>query len=199
MLKYPNLILTLINQLQQLPGVGKKTAERFVFQILTWEENQLNSLSKNLSLIKQKINFCLNCGCLIEENYCEFCDTTKRNKKIICIVSSPKDVYLINNTNSYNGFFHVIKNLLSPMDDFNENELELTKIKKRIEDNNTIELIIALDSSLEGDATSLYIKQYLSSLPVKISRIAFGIPLGSSLDYIDEGTLCKSFLGRQQF
>ncbi len=197
MAKYPKNLLTLISQLKKFPGVGGKTAERFAFSLIQWNENALLELSKNIGQLKKNILTCTKCGCLMDSQYCQFCDDASRNKEIICIISSPRDAYAIEETNMYKGLYHVIKNLLSPLNGFDENELNLDQLKKRIDINNVKEVVVALDSTVEGDATSLFLKEQISRWNISISRLAFGIPVGSSLEYIDEGTLSRAFEGRQ--
>lgn len=191
---YPKDLLILINFLRKLPGVGSKTAERFAFNLLNWDEESLKTFGKTLQEVKAKIAYCPECGCFMLQDECHFC---KRSPEIICVISSPKDVFTIERTNSYNGLYHVIKGLLSPIDGKNESHLDLPKLSARIEKLKSKEVIVALDSTIEGDTTALYIKDQLKSLNVKISRLAFGLPIGSSLEYIDGGTLTQAIIGRQ--
>ncbi|HRW58342.1 MAG TPA: recombination mediator RecR [Chlamydiales bacterium] len=194
--KIPLSLQILINHLKKLPGVGSKTAERYAFQMLKWEKQELQKTSEIIASIQEKVRLCPNCGCFYEEK-CNFCDPDTRSLKTLCIISSPKDAYMIEETQSYNGLFHVIENLLSPIDGFTEKGLRIELLKKTLSKNPIEEVIIALDSSLEGDATSLYIKESLADFKVQISRIAFGLPVGSSLDFVSGGTLQKAFAGRQ--
>lgn len=191
---YPKTILTLISFLKKLPGIGTKTAERFAFELIKWDDEDLSSFGNLISNVKKKLKKCTECGCLTE-SYCIFC---KRESSVLCIISSAKDVYAIEDINAYFGHYQVFP-LISPMQGNYEDEKNIESLFKRIEDKNITEVIIALDSTLEGDATSLYIKSMLNDKKVSISRIAFGLPIGSSLEYIDGGTLAKSFSGRQNF
>lgn len=199
MVRYPKNILTLIALLKKLPGVGSKTAERFAFELLKWKNIDLSSLGNLLIAIKDNLQTCEFCGCLKEENHCLFCEDNQKHCSTLCIIASPKDAYLIDETNSFDGLYHVIENLISPMEGFHIEEKTIKKIENRITDNKVEELIIALDSTLEGDATSLFLKGRLKRSNLKISRLAFGLPIGSSLEYIDGGTLAKAFTGRQNF
>jgi recombination protein RecR len=196
---YPKSLIHLINHLKKLPGVGNKTAERFAFQLLKWKKEPLLELSQILSTLKDDIRHCPECGALTGQEYCFFCDPHKRNTEFICIVSSPKDVFLLEETKTYRGLYHVIDNVLSPLDGFGKESLRLDILENRIKKNSVKEVIIALDSTLEGDATALFIKNELSSLGLHVSRLAFGLPVGSSFEYIDENTLSRAFLGRQTF
>jgi recombination protein RecR len=197
-IKYPKELLTLISLLKKLPGVGQTTAERYLFQLLKWTEKDLTSLGQSVAELKKKINFCPLCGCIMENIKCSFCESSDREKSIICIISSPKDVYSIEQTKAFNGVYHVIANMLSPLNGYEEEGLYLDKLVRRINILHAQEVIIALDSTLEGDATALYIKKILEAYPVKISRLAFGIPIGSPLEYIDKGTLTQALCGRQK-
>jgi recombination protein RecR len=191
-------IIILIAYLKKLPGVGSKTAERFTFELLKWNEAEIKSFANILSNIKDNLKTCEICGCLKDNTTCLFCDS-KRDENVMCVIASPKDAYSIEETNSYKGLYHVINHLISPMDGYNIDERVITKIEKRINKNNIKELVIALDSTLEGDATALFLKNRFKKFNLSISRLAFGIPVGSSLEYIDGGTLAKAFIGRQNF
>ncbi len=196
---YPNELLTLIALFKKFPGIGAKTAERFAFQMLSWPLEQLQQFAHQIQTIKEKIIPCSNCGCLKELETCAFCDVTKRDPQTICLVSFPRDVYAIEATRSYKGLYHVINGLLSPLRNHFAEGLDLNRLKKRLDLLRPSEAIIALDSTLEGDATALYLKQELDKWNIRTSRIAFGIPIGSSLDYVDYGTLERALKGRQSF
>ena len=197
--KYPQDLLSLIAYLKKLPGVGTRTAERFAFEFLGWTEDQLFALGQILHEIKKKIPPCPTCGCLTDANKCHFCDMTTRDPTRLCLIGSPRDVFAIEETHSYDGQYHVIEHLLSPLDGRHAHHLRLDRIEKRIGENQVKEVILAFDSTLEGDTTALYLKKHLSNFDLLISRLAFGLPVGSSLEYIDGGTLARAFKGRQTF
>ncbi len=197
MVRYPQPLETLIRHLKMLPGVGQKTAERYAFHLLKTEPKELSKLSHSLSTIKEDIKPCSECGCFLEIETCPYCSMGNRQTSMLCITSSVKDVFAIEQTHIFQGLYHVIPKLLSPLDGGYESQIGTSKIKERIERHNIKEVIIALDSTLEGDATGLYLKQELASFGVVVSRLAMGLPLGSSLDFVDEGTLNRAFLGRQ--
>ncbi|MCI5052182.1 MAG: recombination mediator RecR [Simkaniaceae bacterium] len=198
-MSYPKTLTTLIQTLKKLPGVGQKTAERFAFQMLSWQEKDLINLSTAVSDVKQNLTYCSDCGCLIETGPCNYCTSTKRDPKTLCIVSSAKDVFAIEEMRLFNGIFHVMHGLLSPMDGRTVTDLDLNKLKARIQSLGTQEVIIALDSTVEGDATALFLKKELEPLGLFLSRLALGLPMGSSLDFVDEGTLSRAFAGRHSF
>jgi recombination protein RecR len=196
--KYPKDLLSLIAFFKKFPGVGSRTSERLCFQLLQWNEKDLEQFGQILSRIKQTILHCPECGCLMEESLCCFCNQKFRSSHLLCIISSPKDAFSIESTKSYKGLYHVIDHLLSPIE--GRLDLPLDSLDRRIEKLSIQEIIIALDSTLEGDATALYLKNHLKKYPaLKVSRLAFGLPVGSSLDYIDDSTLCRALSGRQSF
>ena len=194
---YPDTLNLLIKNLKKLPGVGQKSAERFAFQLLNWKEVELQNFAHTLSVLKEQIKPCHECGCFLDKGKCQFCEKEGRDKHLMTIVSSVKDVYAIEETHIFTGVYHVIPKLLSPLDGNYEEQLNIELVKDRVKKLEIKEVIIALDSTLEGDATSLYIKGQLESFGVTVSRLALGLPLGSSLDFVDEGTLNRAFLGRQ--
>ena len=199
MIKYPANVLILIAYFKKFPGIGSKTAERFVFDLLKWKESEVKNFSKVLEEFNTNLQYCQDCGCLMENRNCYFCSNARRNSDQICIISNPRDVFSIEQTNSYNGLYHVIETLLSPLDGFNVESICLENLEKKLEKNKTKEMIIALDSTLEGDATSLFLKNKFKDKNINISRLAFGIPMGSSLEYVNGGTLTKAFIGRQKY
>jgi recombination protein RecR len=193
--KYPEELITLITFLKKLPGVGTRTAERFAFELLSWDTASLAALSETLFDLPSKVPSCSVCGCLTNRNSCSFCKN--RDESSLCILASARDAYAIEETGNFRGLYHVIEHLLSPLDGRHTNALRLDRIEARIQEHNIKELIIAFDSTLEGDTTALYLKNHLSRPDLSISRLAFGLPVGSSLEYIDGGTLARALQGRQ--
>lgn len=198
-MKYPDTLNTLISHLKKLPGVGTRTAERFAFELLKWKPDNLSEFGTLLSELPTKIIACTCCGCLTQENNCKFCDPNLRESNSLCILSSPRDAYAIEETRNFRGYYHVIEHLLSPLDGRHANALRLDRIEQRITKHNIKEVILAFDSTLEGDTTALYLKQNLSKLPISISRLGVGVPVGSNLEYIDGSTLAKALSSRQIF
>lgn len=198
-MRYPLHLQNLIEQLKGLPGVGSKSAERFAFQLLEWKEERLYNLSTALKEIPEKLKACNECGGICQESICPYCSDEKRRNSALCIVRSMKDIFAIESTGEFKGLYHVLKNLLSPLEGIGPEKLGLDHLKKRVEELAIKEVVIALDSTLEGDATALFLKEELAPLEVEVSRLAFGLPMGSSLDYVDGGTLAKALLGRGQF
>ena len=197
-MKTPRHLVKLIDCLKKLPGVGSRSAERFAYRLIEWTPAELALFSKLLAEIPSQLKSCPECGALTEEG-CLLCDDPHREGRTLCVVSSFKEIFAIEATREFRGRYHVLGGLLSPLDRRGPETLSLPKLKARINTLGTEELLLALDSTLEGDTTSLWLKQELSSLPVKISRLAFGLPMGSSLDYVDGGTLARALSSRREF
>jgi recombination protein RecR len=194
----PKLISRLIEQLKKLPGVGKKTAERYAYKLLEWPQKDLNHFASTLIEISKSIQKCEECGALKEDSECYFC-TTRAGSALMCIVASCKNIYLIEQTKLFKGHYHVLGCLISPLDGKTPTDLPLEKIKERIEKLGIQEVILALDSTLEGDATSLYLYENFCKLGLKVTKLASGVPIGTSLEYIDETTLSQAFYARHSF
>ncbi|MCP5469819.1 MAG: recombination protein RecR [Chlamydiales bacterium] len=189
-MKYPDHLLKLISLFKKFPGIGARSAERFAFDLLDWPADKIMEMARTLAETKEKIQTCCECGALIEKK-CSFHEG--RNTEVICIVRSPKDIFAIEETREYRGLYHVLGALLSPI----QNQIPcLNKLKERLENESAKEVIVALDSTLEGDATALYLKKELAHLPITVSRLALGLPMGSSLDFVDGGTLGRALTGR---
>ncbi len=199
MARPPASLQKLISLLRKFPGVGIKSAERYAFELLNWESPSLDLLAESIRLLRQEVYPCPTCHCLKGKDPCEFCDINKRQTNSLCIVSHAKDVYPIEETHTFKGLYHVLGTLFSPMQGHYSQQINIENIKKRVLENQITDIILALDSTLEGDATALFLKQEMQSWGLSISRLAFGMPLGSSFEYVDSGTLARAFLGRHQF
>lgn len=194
MILYPKTLLVLMEQLKKLPGVGRKSAERFAFKILEWSPHEKTQLASILSSLNDTISPCVECGCFKEGSLCAFCEEATHST-ILCVIASPKDAYSIASTKIYQGHYHVIGCLLSPLEGKTPEHLQLNRLEQRIRKLNIQEIVIAFDSTLEGDTTALYLHEHFNHL--KVTRLALGLPVGSSLDLIDAGTLSQAFHGRQ--
>lgn len=198
-MSYPNHLLKLIDVLKKLPGVGIKSAERFAFQLLEWQPEHLSQMAEIIRQTPEKITHCNTCGCLIDTQVpCPFC-LPQRQQQTLCIIAHPKDAFAIEETREFRGLYHVLGGVLSPIDGLTPQTLRIPSLIQRIQKHQIQEAIIAIDSTLEGDTTALYLKQELEPLSVKLSRLAFGLPMGSAIDYIDGGTLAKALTARSQF
>lgn len=198
-MKYPHHLLVIIDHLKKLPGVGSKSGERFAFEMLSWSPAELHAFAEVIRSAPQRLALCAECGCLIEPGKCTFCMPAGATKPLMCIVAAPRDVFAIESTREFRGHYHVLGALLSPLDGVGSDSLPMGKLKQRIAALGIEEVVIALDSTIEGDATSLYLKQELSPLGVQVSRLAFGLPMGSSFDYVDGGTLARALSARSTF
>lgn len=192
---YPHELKKLINFFKKMPGVGTKTAERFAFEMLNWKEEELKNFGTTIGAFKENIVTCDQCHALKTENACPFCDQGKRDTSQICVVATAREVYAIEETRIYRGLYHVLGGLLSPLSGTNPHHLSFEGLKRRIDTLGVTEVIIALDSTLEGDTTALFLKSALSL--TKTTRLAFGLPMGSSLEFVDGGTLIQALEGRR--
>lgn len=188
-MKYPSTILNLIECLKKLPGIGERTAERLALSLLDMDDTVLDLFSKSLKNIKTKIKRCNICNNLSEEDICEICKDNERNKKIICVVEESKNVILFEKLNIFDGYYHVLDGLISPIDGINPEDINISSLIDRVKKDNVSELILALKPSVEGETTSLYISKLLEKENVKITKIAYGIPMGAEMDYVDSLTL----------
>ncbi len=196
-MKYPEDLQILIAFLKKLPGVGARTAERFAFEMLAWPKQELARFAEQTASIQEKIPPCPVCGCLTQEGLCLFCSSPSRDALSLCILGNARDVYAVEQTRAFTGLYHIVEHLLSPLDGRHAADLNVGRIEQRILQNGVKEAVLAFDSTLEGDATALYLKERLQPLQIKITRLAFGMPVGSSLDHIDGGTLARALAGRQ--
>lgn len=188
-MKYPETIQNLIECFKKLPSIGEKTAERLALSTLDMDEEVTNLFAKSLKDIKTKIKRCEKCNNLSEDNLCEICKNKNRNNKIICVVEEPKNVILFEKLNIYDGYYHVLDGLISPIDGINPEDINIDTLIKRVKEEKIEELILALKPTIEGETTSLYISKLLEKENVKITKIAHGIPLGADIDYVDSLTL----------
>ena len=188
-MKYPNTIQNLIECFKRLPGIGEKTAERLALSILDIDEETINLFSESLKDSKIKIRKCKKCNNLSEDELCEICKNKNRNKQILCVVEEPKNVILFEKLNIFDGYYHVLDGLISPIDGINPEDINIAGLIERVKKDNVKEIILALKPSVEGETTSLYISKILSDKDIKITKIAHGIPLGAEIDYVDSLTL----------
>ena len=188
-MNYPKTIKDLIECFKKLPGVGEKTAERLALSVLDMDDDVVELFSETLGNIKQKIKRCKLCNNLCEDDLCEICKESNRNKKLICVVEEPKNVIIFEKVGTYNGLYHVLDGLISPLDGINPEDINIASLIERIKKEGIEEIILALKPSIEGETTSLYISKLLEKENVKITKIAHGIPIGVDMEYIDTLTL----------
>jgi recombination protein RecR len=190
---------TLINQLSKLPQIGRKTAQRLAMFIIKQPKDEVERLSTALIDVKSKIKFCKICCNLTEDEICKICRSEKRAKNTICVVEEPADVYAVEKTNEYRGLYHVLHGRISPLDGIGPNDIRIQELIYRLDENTNEkvdELILALNPTVEGETTILYMTKLLKPFDLKISRIARGIPIGADLELADSVTLAKAIEGR---
>lgn len=191
---FPPAVDELITEFSRLPGIGKKTATRLAFHVLNMSEVDAGNLANAILNIKQKVHFCSNCFHISEETLCSICKDSTRDPHHICIVEDPASLMMIEKTNEYNGLYHVLGGVISPLDGVGPDDLRINELLKRLDKN--LEVILALNPSTEGEATSIYLTRLIKPMGIKITRLASGIPLGSHLEFIDELTLSKALKSR---
>ena len=197
-MSFPKPLLKLIEEFQKFPSVGPKSAQRMAFHVLNRELPQIEELSKAILDAKTQIKRCSVCQNLSSDGSCEICSDTSRDLKTICVVSEPKDLSAIEKTNAFKGMYHVLGGLISPIDGIGPGNLSIKELLNRASKNNVSEVILALDTSVEGEATTLYLHRILSPICNKITRLGFGLPVGSELEYADELTLTRAFETRSE-
>lgn len=191
-------IANLIEQLSKLPGIGKKTAQRLAFYILEMDNVEAEKLAYSIKEAKEKIHYCKVCCNLTDEEICSICSDSKRDRSIICVVEGAKDVVAMEKTREYKGLYHVLHGVISPMENVGPNDIRIKELLDRLKDGDVEEVIIATNPTVEGEATALYIAKLLKPLGLKITRIAYGIPVGGDLEYYDEVTLSKAMENRRE-
>ena len=191
---FPDSILRLIDRFSKFPGIGKKTAQRMAFHVLKDSKENAFSLAEAVKDVKSNIAACSLCGGITEQNPCTICDDPKRDNKLICVVEVPADIYAFERTSGFNGVYHGLGGVLSPLDGIGPDELNIDSLVDRADSGN--EIVLALNPSIEGDTTCLYINKLLDESDVKITRLARGIPVGGELEYTDDATLLRAMEGR---
>ncbi len=197
-MKYTRPLLKLIEEFQKFPGVGPKSAQRMAFHVLNKNIKDVEELSKTIIEAKTQIKKCSTCQNLSALDPCEICSNTSRDLGTICLVSEPRDLLAIERTNGFKGMYHVLGGLISPIDGIGPEQLAIKDLLQRVGKNNLHEVILALDTSTEGEATTLYLHRILSPICTKITRLGFGLPVGSELEYADELTLTRALENRTE-
>jgi recombination protein RecR len=195
---YEGIVQDLIDELGRLPGIGPKSAQRLAFHILQAEETDVRRLALLLNEVKDKVKFCEECGNVSEEDTCRICRDPRRDPSLICIVEEPKDVIAIERTREFRGKYHVLGGAINPMDGVGPDDLRIKELMPRLADGSVVEVIIATDPNLEGEATATYLSRLLTPMGLTVSRLASGLPVGGDLEYADEVTLGRAFAGRRK-
>lgn len=195
---YAKPLNRLIGELSKLPGIGGKTAQRLAFYILSLEDQEVEKLTGAITEAKAKMRYCSICGNLTDEDPCKICTDHSRDKSVICVVESPKDVAAMEKIREYKGLYHVLHGAISPMEGIGPEDINLKSLIKRLQGNDDVkEIILATNPNIEGEATAMYIARLINPSGIKVTRIAHGIPVGGDLEYTDEITLLKAMEGRK--
>jgi len=188
----------LIEALTKLPGIGRKTASRLAFHILRSNLSEAQALARAILDVKEKIHLCSICFNLTDEDPCRICQDENRNRELICVVEGPNDLIAIENTGSFNGRYHVLHGTISPLEGVGPDDIKIRELMERLQREEIVEVILATNPTVEGGATALYLTELIKPLGVKVTRIAYGIPMGGEIEYSDGMTLSKALEGRRE-
>ncbi len=197
-MNYPVDLEKLINYYQKLPGIGEKSAERLAIATLEFSEEEADEFSKAIINAKKNLTRCSICGHLTDSEICNICSDDARNKNIICVIEDYKSIFSFEKTGTFMGTYHVLNGLISPMEDIGPEDINIASLLSRVEKLDNPELILALKPTVEGEATTMYIKKILENKNVTISRLSYGIPIGAEIDYLDNVTLEKALEDRKK-
>ena len=193
---FPRSMNVLIDYFSKMPGIGRKTAERLTFFILSNSKENAKGFAEAIQKVKETVRFCSLCHNLSDEETCDICSNPERDKEVICVVENPNDVMQVEKMGKYNGLYHVLLGSLSPLDGIGPKDLKISELLARLKNNKVKEVIIATDSNTEGEATALYLVKLLKPMGINLTRIASGLPVGANLEYADQATLSCAFEGR---
>ncbi|GFN21688.1 MAG: recombination protein RecR [Thermoanaerobacteraceae bacterium] len=198
MLYYAEPVARLIAELNKLPGVGPKTAQRLAFHILYSPPEEVRALAEAILAAKERTRYCSLCGNLTEEDPCFLCRDDSRDPSVICVVEEPRDLVALERTRQFRGRYHVLHGAISPMEGIGPEKLRIKELLDRLKDGTVKEVVLATNADVEGEATALYLAKILKPLGLKVTRLAYGIPVGGDLEYADEVTLARAFAGRRE-
>lgn len=186
----------LINEFSKLPGVGKKTAQRYAYKIIDMSESDARAFADAIIGVKRKVKYCTVCGNFTEKEKCEICST--RNEEVICVVKEPKDVAAIEKLHEFKGVYHVLHGVIDPMDGVGPNDIRIRELLARLQNGKVKEVIVATNPDVSGDATAMYLARLIKPLGITVTRLAHGIPVGSEIEYTDDVTLTRAFVERNE-
>tara|TARA_B100000945_G_scaffold285512_1_gene255848 strand:- start:716 stop:1318 length:603 start_codon:yes stop_codon:yes gene_type:complete len=195
-MQIPAALERLIEEFSRFPGVGRKTAQRLALNILRYKTEEIHNLTEALTQVKEKISFCSICSGFTDIDPCAICANSGRDQKQLCVVEQPNNIFPIENSGAYKGIYHVLMGAISPLDGIGPQQLNLPKLRSRVNENQINELIIATNPTVKGEATALFLQQEFSGKILNITRLACGIPAGGDLEYVDDITLMEAFSGR---
>ena len=190
-------IAKLINQLSKLPGIGQKTAQRLAYHIISLPEDQVHELAVSIFNGKKHVHFCSVCGNYTDTDPCAICSDSRRDHSVMCVVKSPRDVNAMERMRDFNGVYHVLHGVISPMDGIGPDDIRIRELMARLADGTVQEVVLATNPDIEGEATASYISRMIKPMGVRVTRIAHGVPVGGDLEYTDEVTLLRAFQGRR--
>ena len=191
-------LVILSEQFAKLPGIGMKTAQRLAYAVMSMSDDDAKQFADAIISVKNDVGYCKICQNLTENELCPVCNNDERDKSVICVVESPKDVSAFERTNEYNASYHVLHGLISPINGIGPDNIKIRELLDRVSKGNVDEIIMATNPTVEGEATAMYIAKLLKPLDVKVTRLAFGIPVGGHLEYADEVTLFKALENRSE-
>ena len=198
MFYYPEPLAKLISELQKLPSIGVKTAQRIALHILKMPDDNVKLLGQVIAEVKDKIVHCSICGSIAERNPCRICSDPRRDHKVLCVVEETDDVIALERTGLFKGLYHVLMGALSPLDGINPEDLRISDLFERINSQDIEEIILATNPNAQGQATAIYLSRKIKPMGIKITQLAYGLPMGGDIDYVDEVTLGKALEGRRE-
>lgn len=186
----------LINEFSKLPGVGKKSAQRYAYRVINMTEGEAQEFAAAILNVKKKVKYCKICGNFTEDEVCDICK--ERDKRVICVVKEPKDVIALEKLHEFKGVYHVLHGVINPMEGIGPNDIRIRELLARLSGGEVQEVILATNPDVEGDATALYIAKLIKPLGIRVTRLAHGIPIGSEIEYTDDVTLSRAFIERKE-
>ncbi len=198
-MQYPRPLGRLVGELSKLPGIGNKTAQRLAFHVLSLSDQEAGALADSITEAKRSMRYCSVCGNLTDQDPCSICSNEARRRDVICVVENPQDVMAMERIKEYDGQYHVLNGVISPMDGIGPEDINLRQLIVRLQEHSEIkEVILATNPNIEGEATAMYIARLLKPSGIRVTRIAHGLPVGGDLEYADEVTLLKAMEGRKE-
>ncbi|MGB5984374.1 MAG: recombination mediator RecR [Desulfobacterales bacterium] len=197
--QYPVSVVNLIQHLAKLPGIGTKTAERLALHLLRTSKDEVAQLARSMIQVKEKVQLCSRCYGMSDDDLCRICRNPNRDQGVLCVVEHPTDMAAIEKSGAFKGLYHILQGALAPMDGIGPEDIRIGELMARIASDDICEIIIATGTSVEGESTAAYLSERLKSHPLKVSRIASGVPVGGDLKYIDQITLKRAMECRHEF
>jgi recombination protein RecR len=195
---YPQSVINLVKQLSRLPGIGQKTAERLAMHLLQASRADAEALAASITAMKETVRVCTRCFSLSDGDLCRLCRNPRRDESLLCVVEQPADMASLEKSGAFNGLYHILGGVLSPMDGIGPDEIRIEPLVRRVRQGGVAEVILATGTSVEGESTAAYIRERLTQLPVKVTRIASGVPIGGDLKYVDQVTLKRAMESRRK-